>query len=85
MLFYKLDEPKKTLMKKSVKDDANIQNKLKNMNEIKINILFNNNMFKVIGNNKLLMEYNFNKNINNISNAKIFDLSKNNNFIDLNL
>jgi hypothetical protein len=69
-----------TLYKYKPRLDKHIQNALKDMNNIEINILLNNNMLKVSGNNILLIEYKFQKKVNKINSAKILGLVKDNKF-----
>jgi hypothetical protein len=77
--FY-LKDINNTLYKYKPRLDKHIQNALKDMNNIEINILLNNNMLKVSGNNILLIEYKFQKKVNKINSAKILGLVKDNKF-----
>ena len=69
-----------TLYKYNARLDKPIQNVLKDMSNIEINILLNNNILKVIGNNILLHEYKFKNKVNKINSAKILGLVKDNKF-----
>ena len=63
--------------------NTSIQNALKDMSNVEINISLNNNILKIIGNNIVLIDYKFNKKVNKINNAKIIDLSNDNKLVDL--
>jgi hypothetical protein len=63
-----------------VRLNKKIQNILKDMTNLDINITLNNNILIVIVNKFKLINYNFNYNVNKITNAKILSLSKENKF-----
>ncbi len=77
-IFFKSDS--KLLYKYDPRLDKPIQNALKDMSTIDVNITLNNNVLKVTGNNVLLLEYKFQKKVNKINKAKILTLSKDNKF-----
>jgi hypothetical protein len=63
--------------------DKPIQNALKDANIIEFEISLNNNVFKIVGNGVILIEYRFLKKKNKINKARILDLSKDNKIINL--
>jgi hypothetical protein len=69
-----------TLYKYDPRLDKPIQNALKDMNTVDINISLNNNILKVTGNNIVLLEYKFLKKVNKINKSKTLTLSKDNKF-----
>ena len=76
IIFYK----QQLLIEKYINNDI-----LKDMDYTIINISLQKNIIKITGNNVLLLEYTFNYNINKITDVILYDLSKENKFIDLNL
>jgi hypothetical protein len=78
-----LKQSSKILFKNGVRLNKNIQDALKDMTELVINITLNNNIIQITGNNTLLINYKFEKKVNTITNAKIYSLTKENNFMCL--
>jgi len=70
----------KILVKNAVRLNNNIQEALKDMTNLEINILLHNNILQVTGNNTLLINYKFNKSIHKITYGKIYALSIDNKF-----
>lgn len=64
--------------------EKNMQNVLKSLTNINVKIIFENRAINVYINNLLFFNYEFNYNITNISEAKIFDLTSENNLKDIN-
>ena len=60
-----------------------IQDLLKDMSTILIDITLQNNIFSLKVNKFKLINYKFINNANHITNAKIFDITNDNKFIDL--
>jgi hypothetical protein len=75
----------KILSIQDVKTNNNIQNALKDMNNLEINISLKNDILKIYGNKVILLDYKFNYKLNNIKYSILFNISKQNNFVDLNL
>ena len=75
----------KILVDNKINLDENIQEALKDMNNLEINIILNNNTVKIIANKVILLDYKLNNDANNITNAIIYDISNQNKFVDLNL
>jgi len=73
----------KKLYKYNCLEDKKIQNLLKDMSEIIVEIkLFNNNLTLIVNNYKII-DFKFKYNIHKIENAKIFSITDNNQLIDL--
>ena len=64
--------------------DKDKQNILKSLTEINIKIIFENRSVNIYINNLLFSKYELNYNITNITNAKIFLLTTENNLKDMN-
>jgi hypothetical protein len=73
----------KTLLKYSAIFNKNIQEALKDMSYIILNIKLHNNTLIVSTNDLVLIDYKFKNKVNKIESAKIFSLTKDNKFIDL--
>mgnify|MGYP000014370442 FL=1 len=80
-----------TLLKKiilfdnKIKLNNTIQELLKDMSNLEVNISLHKNTIKITGNDIILLEYNFEYNVNNLTYAIIYSLSKENKFVDINL
>jgi len=74
----------KILVDNKIKLDENIQEALKDMNNLEINISLHNNILKITGNNTILLDFKFNYNVNKLTYVILFDISKQNKLIDMN-
>jgi hypothetical protein len=73
----------KTLLKINPIPNINIQNKIKNMSYVTVEIKLVNNNLIVSVNNYIVINYHLENKVNKINSAKIFSLTDNNKFIDL--